>query len=103
GGGGRPIHDAASEGRPVGRPVGRPDTANAFRMLCRHNKYVQEFARVRDPDEIARREKVWDEVLRAIEVRSGREAATIPAREFGARLRGERGGALFGAEGFSSD
>src|SRR5262249_9784567 len=100
---GQPIHDVGNDVRILGLPIRRPDTANAFRMLCRHNKYVQEFARVRDPDEIARREKVWDEVLRAIEVRSGREAATIPAREFGARLRGERGGALFGAEGFSSD
>lgn len=51
-------------------------------MLCRHNKFVQEFARVRDPDEIARREKAWEDSLRAISHRTGREAATIPAREF---------------------
>ena len=32
-------------------------------MLCRHNKYVQEFGRVRDADEIARRERVWEEAI----------------------------------------
>jgi hypothetical protein len=51
-------------------------------MLCRHNKYVQEFAKVRDLDEIARREKAWGEALAAIAYRTGRQAATIPAREF---------------------
>jgi nucleoside-diphosphate-sugar epimerase len=95
---GQPIHDVGNDVRILGLPLRRPDTANAFRMLCRHNKYVQEFARVRDPDEIARREKIWGEVLRAIEARSGREAATIPARDFASRLRAERGGSVFGSE-----
>ena len=68
--------------RILGLPLRRPDTANAFRMLCRHNKFVQEFGRVRDLDEVARREKAWEEALRAISYRTGREVATIPAREF---------------------
>ena len=79
---GQPIHDVGNDVRILGLPLRRPDTANAFRMLCRHNKYVQEFARVRDPDEIARREKAWTEALTAISYRTGREVATLEAREF---------------------
>jgi nucleoside-diphosphate-sugar epimerase len=95
---GQPIHDVGNDVRILGLPLRRPDTAKAFRMLCRHNKYVQEFARVRDPDEIARRERLWDEALVAIERRSGREAAALPARDFASLLRGERGGGLFGPD-----
>jgi hypothetical protein len=51
-------------------------------MLCRHNKYVQEFGRVRDPDEVARREQVWTEALEAIEFDSGRQVAALEAGEF---------------------
>ena len=51
-------------------------------MLCRHNKYVQEFAKVRDADEIARREQVWEQAIDAIEYETGREVAAIPPREF---------------------
>ena len=68
--------------RILGLTIRRPHTANAFRMLCRHNKYVQEFAKVRDPDEIARREKAWEEAIASISFRTGREVGTIPAREF---------------------
>ena len=79
---GQPIHDVGNDVRILGLPLRRPDTANAFRMLCRHNKYVQEFARVKDPDEIARREKAWAEALAAISYRTGREVATVEAKEF---------------------
>ena len=79
---GQPIHDVGNDVRILGLPLRRPDTANAFRMLCRHNKYVQEFARVRDQGEIARREKAWSEALLAISYRTGREVATIEAQEF---------------------
>jgi hypothetical protein len=79
---GQPIHDVGNDVRILGLPIRRPHTANAFRMLCRHNKYVQEFAKVRDLDEIARREKTWAEALTRISFRTGREVGTIPAREF---------------------
>ena len=51
-------------------------------MLCRHNKYVQEFGKIRDLDEIARREHLWEKVLGEIEHTSGREAASIPPDDF---------------------
>jgi nucleoside-diphosphate-sugar epimerase len=79
---GQPIHDVGNDVRLLGLPISRPDTAAGFRMLCRHNKYVQEFARVRDPDEIARRERAWEEAIEAIEYETGRQVAAIRPREF---------------------
>jgi nucleoside-diphosphate-sugar epimerase len=79
---GQPIHDVGNDVRILGLPLRRPNTENAFRMLCRHNKYVQEFGKVRDPDEIARRERLWEQILKDIELTSGREAAAIPPHDF---------------------
>jgi nucleoside-diphosphate-sugar epimerase len=79
---GQPIHDVGNDVRLLGLPIRRPETAASFRMLCRHNKYVQEFAKVRDADEIARRERVWQEAIEEIEYETGREASAIRAREF---------------------
>jgi len=79
---GQPIHEVGNDVRILGLPIQRPDTQHAFRMLCRHNKYVQEFGGIRDLDEIARRERVWEKAIDAIEFKTGREAASIPAREF---------------------
>jgi nucleoside-diphosphate-sugar epimerase len=79
---GQPIHDVGNDVRLLGLPIRRPETAKSFRMLCRHNKYVQEFAKVRDLDEIARRERIWEEAIEAIEYETGREVAAIPPREF---------------------
>lgn len=79
---GQPIHDVGNDVRILGLPLRRPNTENAFRMLCRHNKYVQEFGKVRDLDEIARREHLWEKTLRAIEHTTGRQVASIPPDEF---------------------
>ena len=79
---GQPIHDVGNDVRLLGLPIRRPETAAGFRMLCRHNKYVQEFAKVRDLDEVARRERVWERALEAIEYETGRQVSAIPAREF---------------------
>ena len=79
---GQPIHDVGNDVRLLGLPIRRPETAKSFRMLCRHNKYVQEFAKVRDADEIARRERVWEQAIDEIEYETGREVAAIPPREF---------------------
>ena len=58
-------------------------------MLCRHNRFVQDYGRVRDPDEIARREKIWEQALAAIEHGTGRQVAALPADEFQKRLAAE--------------
>ena len=74
---GQPIHEVGNDVRILGLPIRRPNTLDAFRMLCRHNKYVQEFGKVRDPDEIARREHLWETALDRIEYETGREVASI--------------------------
>jgi nucleoside-diphosphate-sugar epimerase len=86
---GQPIHDVGNDVRLLGLPRRRPDTLAAFRMLCRHSRYVQEFGQVRDPDEIARRERLWERAIDEIEYEGGRPAAAIPPAEF-RRLLEER-------------
>ena len=86
---GQPVHEVGNDVRILGLPLRRPDTRMAFRMLCRHNKYVQVFGSVRDPDEIARRERLWDKALEAIEFRTGREAASLGAEDFRVELAAE--------------
>jgi nucleoside-diphosphate-sugar epimerase len=79
---GQPIHGVGNDVRILGLPIRRPDTAAAFRMLCRHNRHVQGFGRVREADEIARRERLWEEAIDAIEFDSGRSVSSMPADEF---------------------
>jgi len=96
---GQPIHDVGNDVRILGLPIRRPDTRHAFRMLCRHNRYVQEYARVRDGDEVARRERLWSQAIDAIEFRSGREVASMAAEEFREHLASEIDLATFRAGG----
>jgi nucleoside-diphosphate-sugar epimerase len=86
---GQPIHDVGNDVRLLGLPIRRPDTLATFRMLCRHNKYVQEFGRVRELDEIARRERLWENAIDEIEYETGRQVASMRPREF-RRLLGEK-------------
>jgi nucleoside-diphosphate-sugar epimerase len=79
---GQPIHDVGNDVRLLGLPIRRPDTLATFRMLCRHNRYVQEFGQVRDPDEIARRERLWENAIDEIEYETGRQVASMRPREF---------------------
>jgi nucleoside-diphosphate-sugar epimerase len=79
---GQPIHDVGDDVKLLALPARRPDTVSAFRMLCRHSRFVQEFGLVRDPGEIARRERLWERTIDEIEFGTGRPAATLPAREF---------------------
>jgi nucleoside-diphosphate-sugar epimerase len=85
---GQPIHGVGNDVRILGLPIQRPDTAASFRMLCRHNKYVQGFGQVRDPDEIARRERTWEEAIDEVEYESGRRVASMRADEFDRLLSG---------------
>lgn len=79
---GQPVHDVGNDVRVLGLALRRPSTEFAFRMLCRHNRFVQEFGQIRDEDEIARREAIWEKVIDRIELRTGRQIASIPADEF---------------------
>ncbi len=86
---GQPVHEVGNDVRILGLAIRRPDTLQAFRMLCRHNRFVQEFGHVRNADEIARRERIWEDTLHALELRTGRQAAAIPPDEFQKLLGGE--------------
>lgn len=79
---GQPIHEVGNDVRVLGLSSERPDALLAFRMLCRHNRYVQEFSKVRDDDEISRREKVWSQFISDLEKHWGGRVSTMPARAF---------------------
>jgi hypothetical protein len=83
---GQPVHRVGNDVRLLGLPIRRPDTEHAFRMLCRHNKFVQRFGRERDADEVARREEVWTRALARIEHETGHEVGALRPREFKDRL-----------------
>ena len=79
---GQPVHGVGNDVRILGLPIRRPNTEHAFRMLCRHNRYVQQYGRVRDGDEVARREEIWAGLLERIERETGHEAGALPPAEF---------------------
>jgi nucleoside-diphosphate-sugar epimerase len=86
---GQPVHSVGNDVRLLGLPIRRPDTENAFRMLCRHNRFVQAYGRVRDADDIARREQAWEKALLRIEGRTGHQAGALRPREFREHLAEE--------------
>ncbi len=82
---GQPIHEVGNDIRVLKLPEPRPDMEYAFRMMCRHNCYVQDFGQVRDPDEIARREKLWRDFIDELEQRIGQPVGTLSAADFQAK------------------
>jgi len=86
---GQPVHSVGNDVRLLGLSIRRPDTENAFRMLCRHNRFVQAYGRVRDADEIARREQAWEKALLRVEAKTGHQAGALRPREFRERLAEE--------------
>jgi nucleoside-diphosphate-sugar epimerase len=92
---GQPVHEVGNDVHLLGLPLPRPNTKHAFRMLCRHNRYVQDFGKVRDLDEMSRREREWLDFIVDLEENLDRPAGDLTADEFRSALK-ER----FGAEGF---
>lgn len=86
---GQPVHAVGHDVKVLGLPEERPNTERAFRMLCRHNKYVQQFGKLRDPLEISRREKLWHDFLERLEEREGRPAGALSSTEFRKALKAE--------------
>lgn len=79
---GQPVHQVGNDVELLGMPLPRPSTKDAFIMLCRHNKYVQDFGSVKDPLELSRRERLWTLFIDEIEEETGSPAAHLPAKEF---------------------
>jgi nucleoside-diphosphate-sugar epimerase len=83
---GQPIHEVGRDVSILGLPEQRPNTLHAFRMLCRHNRYVQKFGEIKDADEISRREKIWADFCQRIEDETGSPAGATEAEEFHRRV-----------------
>jgi hypothetical protein len=79
---GQPIHEVGNDVRILGLEEPRPDSRHAFRMLCRHNRFVQDFGQIKDEDEISRRERIWTEFVVALEVEASIEAGAMPPADF---------------------
>ena len=79
---GQPVHQVGNDVRLLGLSAERPDPHHAFRMLCRHNRYVQRYGRVRAPAKLAQREHDWNEFLRHLEVQEGQAPGTMSAEAF---------------------
>ena len=79
---GQPVHQVGNDVTVLGLSDKRPVTEEVFRMLCRHNRYVQEFGKMRDDDEISRREKVWTEFIDDLEKRYQQRAGEIASKVF---------------------
>ncbi|MEW6280476.1 MAG: SDR family oxidoreductase, partial [Candidatus Eremiobacterota bacterium] len=83
---GQPVHQVGNDAELLGMPTPRPNTESAFRMLCRHNKYVQRFGMVKDPRELARREKLWTEFIYELERDYGKPVGELESAEFRMRF-----------------
>jgi nucleoside-diphosphate-sugar epimerase len=96
---GQPVHEVGNDVRILGLPEERPNAEHAFRMLCRHNRYVQDFGKIKDLDEISRRERLWLDFIEDLEQRSGKPAGAHTADEFSAALSGSLDTGSFEARG----
>ena len=83
---GQPVHEVGNDVRILGLPEKRPNAEQAFRMLCRHNRYVQDFGKVKDLDEISRRERLWLEFVRDLEQRHEQPVGAIAPEAFRSAL-----------------
>jgi nucleoside-diphosphate-sugar epimerase len=83
---GQPEHEVGKDVRILGLSEPRPNTYQAFRMLCRHNRYVQQFGEVRDLGEISRREQIWEQFISDLAQETGQVVATLPAEQFHAAV-----------------
>jgi len=83
---GQPIHAVGRDVEILGLPEKRPNTLHAFRMLCRHNHYVQNFGAVKDADEISRREKIWWDFCHELEEETFEPAGATEAKRFHAAV-----------------
>ncbi len=79
---GQPVHEVGNDVRVLGLSPERPNTEYVFRMLCRHNRYVQNYGQVREPDEISRRERIWLEFVQDLQEKTGSPAGALGAEAF---------------------
>jgi nucleoside-diphosphate-sugar epimerase len=83
---GQPIHEVGKDVEVLGLSSERPNAVHAFRMLCRHNKWVQNFGQIKDAREISRRERIWREIMFEIEEKHGQPAGALTGFVFRAHV-----------------
>ncbi|MCP4204801.1 MAG: NAD-dependent epimerase/dehydratase family protein [bacterium] len=83
---GQPIHEVGKDVEVLGLSPERPSAEHSFRMLCRHNKWVQNFGQLKDSEEISRREKVWWDFVVGLEQRLAKPAGALTGADFRAAL-----------------
>jgi nucleoside-diphosphate-sugar epimerase len=83
---GQPVHQVGNDVRVLGLSEQRPNTEHSFRMLCRHNRWVQGFGKIKDLDEISRREKIWWDLMLDLERETGAAVGAMPPEDFRARV-----------------
>jgi nucleoside-diphosphate-sugar epimerase len=79
---GQPVHEVGNDVRVLGLSENRPVTEYCFRMLCRHNRYVQRFGKIKDLDEISRRERIWWDLVVELEDRLGHPVGGMDPEKF---------------------
>lgn len=79
---GQPIHQVGNDVRLLRLSPKRPVSLHCFRMLCRHNRYVQHFGKIRDLDELSRREKLWWQFILELEQQSGGPVGEMSSDQF---------------------
>ena len=79
---GQPIHQVGNDVRLLGLSPKRPVSVHCFRMLCRHNRYVQHFGKIRDLDELSRREKIWWQFILELEEQTGEPVGAMEPEQF---------------------
>ena len=98
---GQPVYEVGKDHHVLGLEGERPRSLAAFRMLCRHNRYVQEFGRLRDPLLLARREALWEEFVEDLARQEDSEPGLIPAAAFRAAM--ERSGTAAALAGIPTE
>jgi nucleoside-diphosphate-sugar epimerase len=83
---GQPVHEVGKDVEILGLSPERPQAEHSFRMLCRHNKWVQNFGQLKDSQEISRREKVWWDFVLGLEERFAKPVGALTSAEFSAVL-----------------
>ncbi|MCG8460614.1 MAG: SDR family oxidoreductase, partial [Holophagales bacterium] len=83
---GQPVHEVGNDVRILGLSPERPRTEHCFRMLCRHNRFVQRFGKIRDADEVSRREKIWWDLAQELERETGEPVGAMDPSLFRDRV-----------------
>ncbi len=78
----QPVHEVGNDVTILGMPEQRPNTKEVFRMVCRHNKYVQDFGKIRDLDVISERERHWLEFIDELEQDKAQTAGSLSPAVF---------------------